>query len=480
MDPNAIAALRRGAACSALVLASLLSLVPHTSHAQIVQLWSHNAPRGDASGAVAVGDTLMFVNNNEDQILRLYSRYPSTACRSAIYSVNVQSSLAFTGGDNTADLESAAALTDTTGTTIFWLGSMSNSASGNLRPNRSRVFATRVNGNGSGTPPYTLTYLGRYDKLRDDIIAWDVNNLHGFGTNYFGLAASAAAGVAPKNMFGFNAEGLAFSDDGTTAYIGFRAPLVNPAGHTTGSLPRTHALVIPVLNMPDLVKANPVAGPGAAIFGAPILLPLGVRGIRSIDRTATGEFLITAGPVDTVTVPPSAPFDFRVFLWSGHPLMTPTEFTTTFAATESPEACIPPPGPLTAGSVAQFINDDGSASCWRSMTCSIGTNVTAAGVPRSRRSGGIVRFVRPPGPSPARHRVDFAVGLAETGWADVSILDVAGRRVATVWSGVLERGEHDFAWNGDADRPVRAGPGIYWVTIRTADAVESRSFAWRP
>jgi hypothetical protein len=342
------------------------------------------------------------------------------------------------------------------------------------------VFATRVNGDGTGTPPYTLTYLGRYDKLRDDILAWDTNNQHGLGASYFGLAASAANNVVPKLTSGFNAEGLAFTADGKVAYIGFRAPLVNATGPTTAGSPRTHALLIPVTNLPSLVTANPVTGPGAAQFGAPILLPLGGRGIRSIDRISTGEFLITAGPADTVSNPPVAPLDFRVFLWSGSPEAAPVELTTTFAATESPEACLPPVGPLTAGSVAQFINDDGSASCWRSMNCPIGSAVSPAGVPRSPRGGGTAHFARPPWPSPARHRVAFGLELSKAEWAEVAIVDVTGRRVATVWRGVLDRGEHDYVWDGEGEGRVRPGAGIYWVSVRTADTLESRSFAWRP
>jgi hypothetical protein len=74
----------------------------------------------------------------------------------------------------------------------------------------------------------------------------------------------------------------------------------------------------------------------------------------------------------------------------------------------------------------------------------------------------------------------FSFELSEAGWVDVAILDVAGRRVATVWSGVLEKGEHTYAWNGEGEGPIAPGAGIYWVSVRTADTRESRSFAWRP
>ncbi len=475
MGARTTASLTRAAG---LVLASLSALMPNGSRAQIVQSWSHSAPFGDASGAVAVGDTLMFVNNNEDAVLRLYARYPTVACPAAIYSLNVQPGLGLTGTDLTVDLESAVKLEDDNGTRIFWLGSLGNSANGNLRPNRSRLFATQVIGDGTGSPPYRLGYLGRYDQLRDDIIAWDVNNLHGLGANYFGLAASAASGVSPKLVKGLNVEGLALAPNGTTAYIGFRTPLVNGNGPTTSNSPRTHALIVPLLNMPDLATGNPSPGPGAAQFGAPIVLPLGSRGIRSIDRTATGEYLITAGPADVVSHPPVAPLNFRVFRWSGHPLAVPVELATSFAASESPEACLPPAAPIVATSVAQFINDDGGSTCWRSMTCPIGVAVGSLEVGTEPKSSSDVHFSRPPSPCPAHDRVTFAIDIPREQWVELTIQDVEGRRVATLWSGVLGAGEHDFSWSGATTGAFRPRAGIYWARLRAAAVKEARSFSW--
>lgn len=475
MGARTSASLRRAAG---LVLASLAALVSDGSHAQVLQSWSHSAPFGDASGAVAVDDNLMFVNNNEDAVLRLYVRYPNTACRAPIYSLNVKSNLNFTGSDPTADLESAVKLVDANGTRIYWLGSLGNSTNGNLRPNRSRIFATQVLGDGTGSPPYTLSYIGRYDRLRDDVIAWDVNNLHGLGANYFGLAASAASGVSPKGVNGFNVEGLTLGPNGTTAFIGCRTPLVNSAGPTTPTSARTHALIIPLLNMPALVTGNPTAGPGAAQFGAPIVLPLGGRGIRSIDRTATGEYLVTAGPADTVSTPPAAPLDFRVFTWSGYPLAAPVELTTSFAATESPEACLPPAGPIVASSVAQFINDDGGSTCWRSMSCPVGVPVDPLDVPRVPRSSADVRFSRGPSPCPAHDRVTFAIENPREQAVELTIQDVEGRRVATLWSGVLGEGRHDFTWSGAVGAPGLPRAGIYWVRLRAGAVGETRSFSW--
>ena len=386
---------RRFALPAAIASASLCALLAASGHAQVLQSWTNKSAFSDASGAVPIGDTLMFVNNNEDEVLGLFSRYPGASCPTAIYSFNARPLLGATGSDLSADLEAAVKLVDAEGTRIYWLGSLSNSKSGALRPNRSRIFATLVKCDTPDTPPCSLTYVGRYDKLRDDILAWDQNNLHGLGADYLGLVASAALNVAPQTISGFNAEGLALAPDGTTAYIGFRAPLVNGSGPTTATSPRTHALIVPLLNLAALVAGDPTPGPGAAQFGAPILLPLGGRGIRSIDCTSPGQYLITAGPYDAVSNPPVAPTNWRLFTWSGNPVVPPYERAATFASTYSPEACILPSGPLTASTVAQFINDDGGANCWRSITCPIGAAADPLDVPAQPAPRGGVQFSSP-------------------------------------------------------------------------------------
>lgn len=456
-----------------LAVACLVALIPAQGHTQVLQIWTHKAAFGDASAAVGMGDTLMFVANNENEVLSLYSRHTTDSCHVAIGSFNARPLLGPTGSDSTADLESAVRL----GGRIYWLGGLGNNKNGTLRPNRDRIFATLIGGNGSGSPPYSLSYLGRYDKLREDIIAWDVGNHHGLGANYFGLAASAASNVAPQLVNGFNVEGLTVGPDGHTAYIGFRAPLVNPSGPTTSNSPRTHALIIPLVNVEALVTGNPTPGPGAAVFGTPILLPLGSRGIRSIDYTRPGQYLITAGPVDAVSNPPVAPLNFRLFTWSGYPASQPVERVTTFDASFSPEACVLPDEPITAQTIAEFVSDDGGGNgCWRNMTTTVGLSIGWVDVPPPDLSGG-VRFSRAPAPNPARQGVWFAIALPREETVDLSIDDLAGRRIATLWHGDLAAGEHPFEWDGVADDGTRQGSGVFWVRLRAGDGASTRRFA---
>ncbi len=311
----------------------------------------------------------MFVVDNEHETLRLFARYPGS-CVDPVYSTNMRPNLNLTSTNPEDDLESCVKAPGTN--RIYWLGSHSNSKnSGAVRPNRDRIFATTVLGNGTGSPPYSLAYVGRYEHLRVDLANWDKNNLHGLGANYFGLVASTNSGVTSEQVDGFNIEGLCFAPDGVTAFIGFRVPLVNGSGATTSSGQRTNALIVPLLNIADLVTNSPVPGPGKAKFGTPFTLRLGTRGIRSIDSSYPGNYLITAGPPGDVSSPPVAPLNFRLFTWTGNPSNTPIEHLTTFPASYSPEGAVLPAAPITSNTVVQFVSDD-STACWQSFTALAG------------------------------------------------------------------------------------------------------------
>jgi hypothetical protein len=178
----------------------------------------------DASSALALDAGRMVVAIDEDQRLRIVDRDESGLPANEF---NANSSLGLTdlsgGLPREVDIEASVRIGDR----LYWLGSHSNSSSGSLRPNRQRLFALDY------TAPSTLSYVGRYDGLRSDLLAWDSGNAHGLGADFFGLTASAAAGVIPEDATGagFNIEGLAIAPNGQ-AYLAFRAPIV-PATQRT-------------------------------------------------------------------------------------------------------------------------------------------------------------------------------------------------------------------------------------------------------
>ncbi|MBD2435604.1 DUF4347 domain-containing protein [Nostoc sp. FACHB-110] len=306
----------------------------------------------DASTAISVGGTYFLAGDDENQVLRLYDYTKSGL---PVGGFDFTSSLGLTQTNSSGILREVDIEASTrVGDRIFWLGSESNNDEGSNRPNRNRIFATDITGTGATA---TLTYAGRYDFLRQDIINWDVNNLHGKGANYYGLAASAATGVGSKVPNGYNIEGLEIAPDGTTAYVAFRAPQVPPSG-------RSHALIVPVTNFTNLL--SPTGGTqGSAQFGTPIELDLGGRGIREIRRNANNQYVIIAGPAGDAG---SAPNDFRLYTWDGNPNSTPQLRAATFPTGFNPEGMISIPDNLTSTSQIQFVNDDGDLVLYNNAT----------------------------------------------------------------------------------------------------------------
>src|SRR5262249_33695588 len=96
----------------------------------------------------------------------------------------------------------------------------------------------------------------------------------------------------------------------------------------------------------------------SAQFGAPFTLDLGGRGVRSIDSSYPGHYLITSGPCGDTSYPPIAPYNFCLFTWTGQPAAAPLRQPTEFPYGLSPEGAMLPPAPITMGTTAQFVSDD--------------------------------------------------------------------------------------------------------------------------
>ena len=175
--------------------------------------YTYGAGISDASAAVSLDNNYMLVANDEVRIensgpqdfpgpqLFLFDRnHSGRACQNW----DLSSLLALPQPDKELDLEGATRV----GNRIFWIGALGNNKDGECRANRNRLFATDLSGR---APNITLTFGGFYQYMRDDLIAWDVNNWHGKGANYYGFQASAycatSGGMIPKRIDGFNVEG---------------------------------------------------------------------------------------------------------------------------------------------------------------------------------------------------------------------------------------------------------------------------------
>ena len=405
-----------------------------------------HAGTSDGSTAIPIDANLMFVGDDENQVLRLYRRHESGLPLSQFDMTPFLDLVDIENGTaREVDIEASTRV----GSRLFWMGAHSHANIGEMRLNRGRIFATDIVGAGGET---ALTYAGRYDYLKEDLVSWDRNNLHGKGADYFGLAASAADGVEPKlpDGSGFNLEGLAMAPGSVTAaYVACRAPIVAATN-------RNYALIIPVLNFTTLAISG--AGPGSAVFGDPIEMDLYGRGIRSLEGSAGGYMLI-GGPAGDL--PGDYPQDFRLYTWTGHPLEAPQQRAADLAGL-NPEGVIElPPSPWTAESTVDIVSDNGKKVYYddgiiakhltepnfkkfRSDTVRLGEIVKPAPWILSTRisEGGVILTWR--ALKGERYRVQCTSDFAAEAWSDLPGEVLADGPIATKVDGVDPRAQRFY------------------------------------
>ncbi|MCB9512907.1 MAG: T9SS type A sorting domain-containing protein [Candidatus Latescibacteria bacterium] len=73
-----------------------------------------------------------------------------------------------------------------------------------------------------------------------------------------------------------------------------------------------------------------------------------------------------------------------------------------------------------------------------------------------------------PQPNPFNPKTSLRFSLGMAGRAELSVLDLAGRRVRRLQAGALEAGEHRVDWDGRDDRGHAVAAGVYLVQLETA------------
>jgi hypothetical protein len=262
----------------------------------ILALWGCNAPaskttaaaaksrpslvtfRGtcDASGAVALGDKLFALADDENNVLRVYD---ARRGGDPVYAVDVSPAIGLPMGElrvPEADIEAATRF----GQYALWITSHGLNSHGKLQPSRFRFFATTAPAQGSGLAP-----IGRaYDSLLADMLTTPQLSTFNF---------ELSARLAPKDDGGLNIEGMTRSLDGKSVWIGFRNPR-----------PEGKALLVPLTNPLEVVQG------ARAEFGMPLLLDLDDLGVRVIS-VWQNRYLIGAGSSGNERMPA------RLYAWDG-------------------------------------------------------------------------------------------------------------------------------------------------------------------
>ena len=284
----------------------------------------------DASAAVAVGEDMFAMADDEDNILRVYK----IAGGEPVYSYDMSDFLMIDRDHPEADIEGATRI----GRRVYWITSHGRNKDGKARPNRYRFFATDIDVQGDeirihpvGKPCATfLRTLLSLKAMRD----LELHKAAGFGLT--SLSKKDLKSLAPKKE-GLNIEGLSASADGRTIYIGFRNP--RPVDKSTR---RGRALVVPLKNAADVVEKG-----NAPVFGEPILWDFGGLGIRSMEYSAFHKaFFIVAGAFDGTA-------EFALYRWSGE---KPESVKQMSQSNFGPEALIP----FENSGALLLLSDDGT------------------------------------------------------------------------------------------------------------------------
>ncbi|NNE44451.1 MAG: T9SS type A sorting domain-containing protein, partial [Gemmatimonadetes bacterium] len=84
-----------------------------------------------------------------------------------------------------------------------------------------------------------------------------------------------------------------------------------------------------------------------------------------------------------------------------------------------------------------------------------------------------------PWPNPARSEASLAVTLPVDGPVRVTVHDVAGRRIRTLWDGPRQAGRGEIAWDTADEQGHPVPSGIYFVRLRAGDRDTSRKLLVR-
>ena len=300
----------------------------------------------NASAGLRFGEGMFVVADNENAAPTLLHLYKAGqgGPELAVGRIAKEAVAQVADGSLEMDLEGAARL----GPLVYWIGSHSAGegngpgkgngpgAAGAPRPNRQRLFATRLgleSGDKGKGVAVTVEPVGRpYQTLLADLEA---------DPRYAPFGLDQAAKLPGKAKDGLNIEGLAATPNGQLL-IGFRNPL-----------PQGKALVAPLTN-PGAVLAGE-----AARFGEPVLLELGGLGIRSLEMV-NGSLLIVAGPSGPGNPKDGPAIPSALYRWNGQFESAP-ELVRLFGS-ELGKSLFNPEALFVEGDSLVLLSDDGKVA----------------------------------------------------------------------------------------------------------------------
>ena len=242
-------------ALASVLAVTLLGTVARGAETQVE--WKHFRGICDASAMAMLDEDLFVVADDEDNVLRLYSR-SKQGFPVAMY--DFSRFLGLQKKKKEVDFEGAARIGDH----IFFISSHGANKNGKPQPSRHRIFAVQVVRK-ENRPE--IRPVGFYANLLNDMTRTPELSAYQF---------MRASMLPPKEKGALNIEGLSATPEGHLL-VGFRNPI--PGGK---------ALMLPILNPMEIIKGQ------RAKFGKTAQLNLKGLGIRSLTMYRDG-YLIVAG-----------------------------------------------------------------------------------------------------------------------------------------------------------------------------------------
>jgi hypothetical protein len=80
-------------------------------------------------------------------------------------------------------------------------------------------------------------------------------------------------------------------------------------------------------------------------------------------------------------------------------------------------------------------------------------------------------------PNPTRAGADVLLSLPEAEAGEITVLNVAGQRVAVLARGTFAAGENRWHWDGRTSSGADAGAGVFWIRARVGGDIVTQRFA---
>lgn len=103
--------------------------------------------------------------------------------------------------------------------------------------------------------------------------------------------------------------------------------------------------------------------------------------------------------------------------------------------------------------------------------CTSGLSAVRVQIPSS------TRMLAAPWPNPFNPRTTLSFSLPRAGHARLSVYDLMGRRVRTLWDGSAPVGETQVTWDGIDGRGHNVAAGMYMVRLQVGERTETRKVA---